>query len=64
MKPEISFNVEFGCFQRNRDKISLSEAKKHWENVGSADWTAGAYRRMVELTLKVDKLFYEKACKK
>lgn len=51
-KPEISYNRDTGHFQENGESISDYVMWTHWNDVGSADWTQGAFNKAIELLQK------------
>ncbi len=48
-KPEISYNRDTGQFQDHGQWITDDHMWALWFDVGSADWTQGAFNQVIEM---------------
>jgi hypothetical protein len=51
-KPEISYNHETGQFRANDEWITDDHLWALWNDVGSADYTQGAFNKIIDLLQK------------
>lgn len=51
-KPEISYDRASGQFQDHCQPITDAQLWEHWNKVGSADYTQGAWNKIIDLLQK------------